>query len=123
MTTLAPKPDKDTLFQRIGERIRMAREDASFKQDELGKLVGQSAVTISRWETATRRPSIDDLILLAIKLNRSIAYFTEEAPPQDDAYVQLTRTARELDQRDLRELQEYAEFRRRRHLKLLLENE
>lgn len=122
-TAARPHTDKDALFKLIGERIRKAREAKGYKQDVLGELAGQSAVTISRWESATRRPSVDDLIVLADALEKPITYFTEATPPEEDAVVQLARTARQLDDQDVRELQEYADFRRLRHVRRRIEGE
>lgn len=113
--------DKHTLHQRIGERIRSAREGKNYRQDELGKLVGQSAVTISRWESASRSPGITELIELARVLEVPIIYFTDDNPQKEPKLVRLLRTAQTLDEQDLQELSEYAEFRRQRHVRGLLE--
>lgn len=107
---------KSSLFERIGERIRAAREEKGYTQEDLGKLIDQSAVTVSRWESASRRPGITELVGLAQELDKPITYFTEEKPPEEGPLVQLTRTIHELDERDRQELEEYAEFRRRRHV-------
>lgn len=120
--TLATTLDKHTLHQRIGERIRGARERKGYKQDELGKLIRQSAVTISRWESAARTPGITDLIELARVLEMPITHFTEDDPREEPKLVRLLRTAQALSEQDLEELSEYAEFRRQRHVQGLLED-
>lgn len=121
-TTSVSTLDKQVLHQRIGERIRSAREKKGYKQDELGKLIGQSAVTISRWESASRSPGITELIELARELEIPITYFTENDPQTEPKLVRLLRTAQALDEQDLKELSEYAEFRRQRHVQGLLED-
>lgn len=122
--TTAPRTrpsDKDTLFERIGERIRAAREEKGYTQEDLGRLIRQSPVTISRWESASRRPGITELVDLARVLDKPVTYFTEETPPEEGTLTQLTRTIRDLDERDRQELKEYAEFRRRRYVERQLE--
>ena len=119
---LATTLDKHTLHQRIGERIRSVRERKGYKQDELGKLIRQSAVTISRWESAARAPGITDLVELARVLEMPITYFTEDNPQEEPKLVRLLRTAQALNDQDLKELSEYAEFRRQRHVQGLLED-
>lgn len=120
--TSATTLDRHTLHQRIGERIRSAREKRDYKQEELGKLIGQSAVTISRWESAARNPGITELIELARVLEMPITYFTEDNPQEEPKLVRLLRTAKALNDQDLQELSEYAEFRRQRHVQGLLED-
>src|SRR5688572_3787572 len=49
------------LFTFIGEKIRELRAARKLSQEQLGREMGVPTNTISRWETATYRPKIEDL--------------------------------------------------------------
>jgi transcriptional regulator with XRE-family HTH domain len=109
------------LFEYVGQRIRDLR--ASFgggeglSQEALAKALDVAANTVSRWETATYRPSLSDLENLARFFGVSILeFFPPEEAASDDRVSALLRTAKQLPDSDLEELQRYAEFRRARHL-------
>jgi len=82
-------------------------------------MVGVATNTISRWETGTYEPTLDDLEKLSRILGVSILDFFPKVSREDakerkvDA---LLRTASELDESDLEELRKYAEFRRARSI-------
>lgn len=105
---LAPSPPvvepDPMLYERIGLRIAEAREAKRLKQDELGEQIGESAITISRWETAARKPNVEDVYKLACALDRDILYFVEETPSYDESIRQLNRTVEDLPQEDREEL-------------------
>ncbi len=62
-------------YAEIGKRVRLAREEAGLSQEELGKLLNCSGVTISTWETGKRRISLEDLHSLARVLGKPLAFF------------------------------------------------
>lgn len=113
---------KDTkhmsLMEYIGEQIRNLRASYGGKglsQEALAKELGVGANTISRWETATYRPTIEDLERLARFFGVTIlTFFPPEEAPANDQLTALLRTAKQLSPEDLEELSKYAEFRKAR---------
>lgn len=97
-------PSDSNLYQRIGARIAKARETQRLKQEELGQRIGETAITISRWENALRRPSIEDLQKLSEALGTDILYFTQEAPPEESSFKRLSRAISKLEDDDRDEL-------------------
>ena len=63
--------------------------------------------TISRWETATYKPSIEDLEKLARYFGTSISVFFPNIEPAAPALLSATG---DLDDDDLDELTRYAQF-------------
>src|SRR6266852_5509508 len=97
----------------VARRIRELRTQygkTGLSQEALAKLVGVATNTISRWETATYEPTLDDLEKLSRVLGVSILEFfpspdTQEEKQEKDKQVDaLLRTARGLQQSDLNEL-------------------
>jgi len=109
-----------SIYNYIGEQIRKLREEICLSQNALAKEIGVSTNTISRWETATYKLSIDDLQKVAefFKVRISKLLPVEEAA--QPKYNALLSAIGELPQEDIDELIEYAEFRRARHLKVLM---
>lgn len=105
----------------VGVRIRDLRKNYGEKglsQEELAEALDVASNTISRWETATYQPRLEDLDKLARFFGISILEFF---PPEDtvtssDQITALLRTAKQLAPEDLEEIQRYAEFRHARRL-------
>jgi transcriptional regulator with XRE-family HTH domain len=109
------------LIRYVGERIRQLRNSygggTGISQDALAKALGMTANTISRWETGTYRPSLEDLDALSRFFGVSILeFFPKDGESQESKVTALLRAARDLPQEDIDELQKYAEFRRARAL-------
>jgi len=108
------------IIDHVGEKILELRTNykgRGLSQEELAKEIGKSTNTVSRWETATYKPSIEDLDKLARFFNVSILeFFPSETKQADDRIMPLLRAAEDLTDDDLEELQRYAEYRRARHL-------
>ncbi len=110
-----------SLVEYVGRRIRELRTDygggEGLSQEALAKASGTTANTISRWETATYRPTIEDLERLARFFGVSILeFFPPEETPANDQIIALLRAAKQLSPDDLEELRKYAEFRKARSL-------
>jgi integrase len=78
--------------------------------------LGVATNTVSRWETAVYRPTIEDLDKLARFFGKSILEFfpkEEVRTKRDEKIDSLLRTAKQLKDADVEELRRYAEFRRR----------
>lgn len=101
------------IYEFIGRRIKEQREREGLSQEALGQKLDVTANTISRWETATYKPRIEDLDRLARLFNISILEFTPEAQQQPNEPLKaLLRAAQDLKQEDIMELTRFAEFRR-----------
>ena len=118
-----PKAPTMTLIEHVGQRIREFRTSygggTGISQDALAKALGVASNTISRWETGTYRPTIEDLERLAKFFSKSILDFfpKEEVHTERDGKIDaLLRTAKQLNDEDVEELRRYAEFRRARQV-------
>jgi transcriptional regulator with XRE-family HTH domain len=85
-------------------------------QEELAEAVSTTANTVSRWETATYKPSISDLERLARFFGVPITVFFPEPAPKARTKALLSATA-DLDDENLEEVTLYAQFRRTRQRK------
>jgi len=105
----------------VGERIRELRNSygggKGVSQEALAKALKTTANTVSRWETATYRPNLEDLDALSRFFGVSILeFFPKEGEPIETKVSALLRAAKDLPEEDLDELQKYAEYRRARAL-------
>jgi transcriptional regulator with XRE-family HTH domain len=71
-----PTPNKFTI--RMGELIRVAREEKGISQSELAKRVYRRQGTISDWENGKTEVGTGALILLAAVLDKPITYFFQK---------------------------------------------
>lgn len=109
------------LLEHVGERVRELREQydhgKGISQEALAKALKTSANTISRWETATYKPTLEDLEDLSRFFGVSILhFFPDERPSRDEKVQALLRAAEQLPPSEVEELRRYAEFRRAGHL-------
>jgi transcriptional regulator with XRE-family HTH domain len=102
----------------VGDRIRHLRTQHGgdgVSQDALAKALGTTANTVSRWETGTYRPGLEELDALSRFFGVSILeFFPKEESPVESKVTALLRAARDLPEDDLDEIQKYAEYRRAR---------
>lgn len=111
----APVKADPHIYERLGKRVAEAREGARLTQEQLGEMVGESAITISRWETASRRPSVDDVMKLAAALEKDVVFFLDEKPPVDSSMKTLNRAAGQLPREDVEELVAIAKLKQKRY--------
>jgi transcriptional regulator with XRE-family HTH domain len=108
------------LFDYIANEIRELRTNyggQGISQEALANALGVATNTVSRWETSTYHPSLEDLDKLARFFGESIlVFFPAEPDRADDKVAALLRAARQLPPEDIDELRRYAEFRRARSL-------
>jgi transcriptional regulator with XRE-family HTH domain len=64
----------------LADRIRRARKEAGFSQDELGEILGVSDKTISAYEVGRAVPPFFNLMKLAKLTQKPISYFSDESP-------------------------------------------
>jgi transcriptional regulator with XRE-family HTH domain len=109
------------LFEYVSQRIRDLRTNygggKGISQEMLAKKLGVAPNTISRWETGTYRPSLEDLDKLARFFAISVLeFFPSNEAMADDRVSALLRAAKQLSPKDLDELRRFAEFRRARSI-------
>jgi len=115
-------PETPNMRDYVAARIRELRSQygkEGLSQEALAQLVGVATNTISRWETGTYQPTLDDLEKLARALRVSILSFfpkPEKTDEKEEKVDALLRAARGLNTADLDELRKYAEFRRARSI-------
>jgi transcriptional regulator with XRE-family HTH domain len=108
--------------QYVAQRIRDLRTSygkTGLSQEALAKLVNVATNTISRWETATYEPTLDDLEKLSRVLGVSILEFFPKVSRENDKDQKidaLLRAAEGLHESDLDELRSWAEYRRARQI-------
>ncbi len=105
------------LYKYIGEKIRELRQNCAprgLSQEELADRVKTTANTVSRWETATYKPSADDLHKLSQIFGVSISVFF---PGMENPHLNALLSATgDLAEDDMKELIEYAQFRKARKI-------
>src|ERR1700733_6106473 len=104
----------------VAQRIRELRTNygkTGLSQEALAKLMDVATNTISRWETATYEPTLDDLEALSRVLGVSILEFFPKVERENDRNRKvdaLLRATQGLHASDLDELRLWAEYRRAR---------
>lgn len=105
------------LYSQIGNKIRELRQKYGVKglsQEDLAKHMGTTANTISRWETAAYKPSAMELHKLAKFFGVNISVFF---PEMENPKMQVLMSALgELNDDDLDDLAQYAQFRKARKI-------
>jgi transcriptional regulator with XRE-family HTH domain len=102
------------IYEQIGQQIRELRttlRGRGLSQEDLAQAVKTTANTISRWETATYKPSISDLERLAQFFGVPITTFFPHSVPKSRINALLV-AANDLDEDDLDEVTLFALFRR-----------
>lgn len=109
------------LLDHVAARIRDLRvsynSGEGLSQEALAAHLKVAPNTISRWETGTYRPSLNDLEKISRFFGVSMmSFFPQELAndDEDENLKALLRTARQLHPADIEELRKYAEFRRAR---------
>lgn len=89
----------------LAKKIRELRQTEGYSQERVGELLGVAKNTVSRWETGTYRPSVDDLQAIATLFKVHPGVFFEppiKMPVSDGEIVQwlsLSENALKLVQR------------------------
>jgi transcriptional regulator with XRE-family HTH domain len=103
------------IYKPIGQKIRELRttyKGRGISQDDLAEEMKTTANTISRWETATYKPSVTDLERLARFFAVPITvFFPQAATSRINALLSATG---DLDEDDFDEVTRYAQFRKAR---------
>jgi len=110
-----------TLAEHVAKRIRELRLGANggggLSQEELARGIEVAPNTVSRWETGTYKPSVQDLDAVARFLGISILeFFPESAKEPSPEVAALLRAAKQLPPGDVAELRRFADFKRAERL-------
>lgn len=70
-----------------GQRIKIIREAAGLSQEELGKRIGTTGVTIMRYEKGQREPKLEQLNRIANAMSVSVNFFLSAQPFEDLAVL------------------------------------
>lgn len=106
-----------SLADELARRLKAEREGRHLSQQDLASKLGVAPNTVSRWETGTYTPRLDDLDRIAAALEMEIGslipYNNGGARSSLD---RLMDTARLLDAEEIEEVHRFAEFRRAQSL-------
>ncbi len=105
----------DEIYKFIGGKIRTFREQHGMNQEALADELEVTANTVSRWETATYKPSVKELEKMSRFFGVPLWTFlpSEIEPPTKEQKALLSATG-DLPTEDLEELRRYADFIRAR---------
>jgi transcriptional regulator with XRE-family HTH domain len=114
-----PKSSNDESVdrQKLGARLREAREYLGLSQDEVAKYLSIPRTALSHIESGQRRIDALELKKLAQLYKRPVVYFTGESQADSgmsDDVAHLARAAAGLSEGDRRELSRFAEYLRAR---------
>jgi transcriptional regulator with XRE-family HTH domain len=108
------QPSTDADRQRLGERLKEAREYVGLKQDDVAKKLGIPRSALSNIEAGSRKVDAIELAQLAKLYQRPVAWFTGEdtrgTPKMPEDIAHVARAAATLSQRDRQELVRFADF-------------
>jgi len=107
------------IYKQIGDKIRELRTSLKGKgisQLDLARAMRTTANTISRWETATYKPSVSDLEKLGRFFGVPLTFFFPQLQATSRMNKLLSATG-DLSDNDLEEVTLYALFRRTRRAK------
>lgn len=78
---------------KIGEKIKLARQEKGYTQNELAEKLGCSRSAIACYETERRIPDFKDLQNIAAMLGVSVEYFADMHPNNELTDFVLRATA------------------------------
>lgn len=111
--------NEEERWQRIGERLRKAREYVELKQEEAAQAVGIARTALSQIENGKRKVDAVELSSFARLYGQTIEHLSgdtkEEAVP--DSVTALARAAKGLSTEDQDELLRFAQFLQARPVK------
>jgi transcriptional regulator with XRE-family HTH domain len=103
--------------EKLGARLREAREYLGLSQDEVAKYLGIPRTALSHIESGQRGVDALELKKMAQLYKQPVVYFTGESQPDagmPEDVAHLARAAAGLSKGDRRELSRFAEYLRAR---------
>jgi len=104
------------LYEHIAATIKRLRAERGWSQEKLAEQIAEPANTVSRWETATYKPSAEQLEKLAKLFDESITVFFPGMERQTAIPQALLSATRGLKRAELDAVVQYAEFTRARSI-------
>ena len=109
------QPSADADRQKLGERLKEAREYVGLKQEDVAKKLGIPRSALSNVEAGSRKVDAIELAQLAKLYQRPVAWFTGEesygtANKMPKGVAHVARAAAALSQQDQAELARFADF-------------
>ncbi len=106
--------------QHVADKIKELRRafgGTGLSQEELAKRLGVTSNTLSRWETGTYKPKLQDLDKLANFFTVSVSVFFpgEEPVHSNNALLRAAKAAEDLPDVDKKSIQDFIEFKRAQH--------
>lgn len=92
------------MLDKLGPRIRSARESAGFTQESLAELTGVSRTAVARWESGDIIPKLENLVNLALLLNVSTDYLLGITQAENAALSTLSDEAISALEKFIREV-------------------
>jgi transcriptional regulator with XRE-family HTH domain len=108
-------PSNDPERQRLGERLRRAREYLGLLQDDVARHLGLPRTALTNIESGQRRVDAIELKKLAELYRQSVSHFTgedEDAAGFAPDVAHLARAAAKLSAKDREELSRFADYLR-----------
>lgn len=101
----------------LARRLKAEREGRHLSQQDLASKLGVAPNTVSRWETGTYTPKLDDLDRIAAALELDVAQLIPHNSGRSRTSLdRLIDAARLLDPLEIEEVRRFAEFRRAQSL-------
>ena len=95
-----------SIYEQIARRLKTEREGRNLSQQELASKLGVAPNTVSRWETGTYKPRLDDLGKIAAALDLHIGALIPQNDAKSDVSLQrLIDIARMLDPGEIEEVE------------------
>jgi transcriptional regulator with XRE-family HTH domain len=107
-----PGASEPTEWQRLGSRLKGAREYLGFSQQYVAQKTGIPRSAVSDIERGERKVDSLELRKFARLYRYSVAYLLGEEPGPDSPVQALARRMSDLTEQDLNEVAKFAEFLR-----------
>lgn len=97
--------------EKLAIRLKDARDYVGMRQERVASELGLSRSAISEIESGRRKVSATELTKMARLYERPVSWFTDDVVEEVSKEVEfLARTATELSEKDIGELQQFADF-------------
>jgi transcriptional regulator with XRE-family HTH domain len=111
---------ENPIYAHVAQKIRELRErfgGTGLSQEQLAEKIGVTPNTVSRWETTTYKPKLEDLDKLAKFFSVPIyAFLPVNFHPEKPELNALFSATADLKKEDIEALTEFAQFRKTRRI-------
>ena len=104
----------------FSDNLKTIRKEKNLSQEELAELLGVSRQAVSKWELGDGYPEVEKLLMIAGKLNVSMAYLLDLkvevgyedfiALKEKEGFRELISTLKEMDSEKIKKLAEMAKI-------------